>query len=120
MSENWSAIAAEVATALDEVGFTATLRRPGTRSGPENDPTFGPETTHGVKVMQDTISLGLIDSSLIRAGDKLLMVAAEDIVPTTVDRISLSSADAQGMDVVRVEPFAPGGVDLYYEVLLRS
>lgn len=113
MAENWPAIAAEVATALQEVGFTATLKRKGAKTGPEYAPVYGPDVEHNVTVMQDTISLGLIDGSMIRAGDKLVMMAAGGVVPTTADRI-------MGMAVMRVEPFAPGDVDLFYEVLLRA
>lgn len=115
--EDWSAIAADVAAALAEVGFTATLSRPGTPTGPEYDPTPGVPTMHTVKVMQDTIRLGLIDGAAVRAGDKLLIVASEGVTPTPADRITLGGVS---MAVVRVEPLAPGGVDLLYEVLLRS
>lgn len=116
MAEDWVGIAAEVATALQEVGFTATLTRPGTPTGPEYNPTPGTPQTFTVTLMQDTISLGMIDGSVVRAGDKLVMMAAEGVVPTTADTITLGSV----MQVVRVEPFAPGGEDLFYEVLLRS
>ena len=120
MAEDWAAIAAEVAAALIDVGFAATLYRPGGTTGPENDPTFLPATMHPITVMLGSISLGMIDGSTIRAGDKQLMMAAEGVIPTTADRISLSSADTTGLSVIRAEPFAPGGVDLYYELLLRS
>jgi hypothetical protein len=120
MAENWTSITTEVASALADVGFSATLYRPGGKTGPENDPTFLPATSHPITVMLDTISLGMIDGSVIHAGDKRVMMAAGGIVPTTADRVSLSSADATGLSVVRVEPFAPAGVDLYYELLLRS
>lgn len=126
--EDWAAIATEVATALRDVGFTATLARAGEPTGPDYDPTPGERTKHPITVMQDMISLDLIDGSVIRAGDKLLMMAAGGVVPTTADNIALAAPSAvvmpatglPGLSVVRVEPFAPGGVDLFYEVLLRG
>lgn len=116
MSENWPAIAAEVAAALADVGFTATLTRLGPTTGPEWAPVPGTPQTFTVTLMQDTITLGMIDGSTVRAGDNLVMMAANGVVPTTADTITLGSV----MQVIRVEPFAPGGVDLFYEVLLRS
>lgn len=116
MSENWPAIAAEVAAALADVGFTTTLTRPGPTTGPEWAPVPGTPQTFTVTLMQDTITLGMIDGSVVRAGDKLVMMAANGVVPTTADTITLGSV----MQVIRVEPFAPGGVDLFYEVLLRT
>ncbi|MCB5411783.1 hypothetical protein [Pseudogemmobacter faecipullorum] len=117
MSEDWGQIAEEVTAALAEVGFTATLIRPGAPTGPSYDPQPGTPTTHTVTLMQDTISLGLIDGTAIRASDKLVMMAADGTVPTTADKITLGG---KAMTIVRVEPFAPGGVDLFYEVLLRA
>lgn len=117
MAEDWTGIAAEVAAALAEVGFTATLLRRGAATGPEWDPAQGPDTPHPLTVMQDTLGLGLIDGSTIRAGDMRLMCAAEGIRPTTADRVTV-----QGITyaVVLCEPFAPGGVDLFYDLLLRA
>jgi len=115
--EDWQAIAAEVAAALAEVGFAVTLHRPGAATGPEWDPTPGAPTDHPLRVMQDMLGLGLIDGANIRAGDLRLMCAAEGIRPTTADRVT-----AQGVSyaVIVCEPFAPGGVDLYYDLVLRA
>lgn len=115
--EDWSATAAEVAAALDEVGFTATLTRPGAPTGPSYDPTPGTPTTHALRVMQDSLGLGLIDGTTIRAGDLRLMCAAEGIRPTTADRVTVAGVSYA---IVRCEPYAPGGVDLFYELLLRA
>ncbi len=119
MAEDWTAIADEVRAALEEVGFAVTLTRKGARDplSPENDPTWLPDTTHTLTVMQDTISLGLIDGTLVRTGDTKLMVAAESTAPTTADKITLNG---KAREVVIVEPFAPGGQPVYFEVLLRA
>lgn len=117
MSEDWMSIADEVTAALREVGFTATLIRPGLTVGPEWDPTPLPPTEHTLRVMQDTLGLGLIDGSTIRAGDLRLMCAAEGIRPTTADRLTVQGVTYA---VVLCEPFAPGGVDLFYDLLLRA
>lgn len=115
--EDWDATAAEVAAALAEVGFTATLTRPGTPTGPSYDPTPGTPSTHDLRVMQDSLGLGMIDGTTIRAGDLRLMCAAEGIRPTTADRVTVQGVSYA---VALCEPFAPGGVDLYYDLLLRA
>lgn len=117
--EDWSAIAAEVAADLRDVGFTATLHRKGGRdpASPEHDPIFLPDTPHPLTVMQDTLGLSQIDGTLIRAGDVRLMCGAEGIRPTTADRVTVQGVSYA---VVLCEPFAPGGVDLYYDLVLRS
>lgn len=117
MAEDWSGTAAEVTAALADVGFAVTLTRPGTKTGPANDPTFGPPTTHTLRVMQDTLGFGVIDGTTIRAGDVRLMCAAEGIRPTTGDKITVQG---KPYSVVLCEPFAPGGVDLFYDLLMRG
>lgn len=115
--ENWSEIAAEVAAALDDVGFTATLHRSGGFTGPEYDPVPLPPTDHPLRVMQDTLGLGLLSGTLIQAGDLRLMAAAEGIRPTTADRMTVQGVNYA---VKLCEPFAPGSVDVFYELILRA
>lgn len=117
MPEDWSAIATEVSSALADVGFTATITRQGAPTGPVWDPTPGAATTHDIRVMQDTIGLGMIDGTTIQAGDIRLMAEAGAVVPAVGERITVLGKD---YGLVRVEPFAPGGVALYYELLLRA
>lgn len=117
MAEDWSGIAAEVAAALADVGFEVTLTRPGTPTGPSYDPIPGTPTTHTLRVMQDSLGLGLIDGTTIRAGDLRLMCAAEGVRPTQADRVTVGGAT---YTVMLCQPFAPGGVDLFYDLLLRA
>lgn len=117
MPENWTGIAAEVSAALADVGFAATLTKPGTPTGDEWDPQPGTPTTHTIRVMQDTIGLGLIDGATIQAGDIRLMAEAAGVVPKTGERMTVLGTD---YGLIRVEPFAPGGVVLFYDLLLRA
>ena len=45
------------------------------------------------------------------------MMAVEGTVPTTADRIQIGAGTYA---IVRCEPYAPGGVALYYDLVLRS
>ena len=117
--EDWQAIAAEVAAALRDVGFSVTLHRSGGRdpASPEYDPTFLPDTDHPLTVMQDALGLSQIDGTLIKAGDIRLICAAEGIRPTQADRVTVQGVNYA---VVMCEPFSPAGVDLYYDLVLRA
>lgn len=117
MSEDWAAIAAEVAGAIGDVGYTATLLRRGAPTGPEWEPVPGPDTRHTVKLLGDTIALGLIGGTAINAGDRRELMAAETIAPTPADRMQIGSTVYA---IIRAEPYAPGGAALFYDLILRA
>ncbi|MCZ0964307.1 hypothetical protein [Paracoccus benzoatiresistens] len=119
MAEDWNAIAAEVAGALGDVGHTAALLRPGGRDpdSPEYDPMFLPDQEISVKLLGDTMVLGLINGSTILAGDRREMMAAEGTTPTPADRLRI---DGTEYAIVRAEPYAPSGVVLYFDLILRA
>lgn len=117
MAEDWQAIAAEVAGALGDVGHAATLLRKGEPTGPEYDPQPGPDLEIPVKLLGDTIALGLVNGSTIAASDRREMMAAEGTVPTPADRLRL---DGIVYAIVRAEPYAPGGVPLFFDLILRA
>lgn len=115
--ENWSATSAEIASVLRDVGMSATLLRKGVATGPEWAPVFGPDTEHPVAVMQDEISLGLVDGETIRASDIRVMMAADGEAPTIADRLRMGGVEYA---IARAQSFAPAGVAVYYDVVLRS
>lgn len=119
----------EAATATGSGPLYATLCRKGTPTGPEYDQTPGAPTKHSLTMINDTISLGLIDGSMIRATDKLIVVAATGAVPTTADTVVLGAPEnvtlpadnsLPGLSVEMVKAVAPGGTTVLYEVLLRG
>ncbi|MFC3169226.1 hypothetical protein [Paracoccus fontiphilus] len=116
MAEDWTAIAAEVAGALSDVGHAGTLLRKGGFTGPEYDPTPLPDQQIPVRLLGDTMALGLIDGSTIHAGDRREMMAAEGTVPTPADRLRIGATEYA---IVRAEPYAPGGVPLFFDLILR-
>lgn len=117
MAENWLGISAEVAAALADVGHTGTLIRKGATTGPEWEPVAGPDQRIAVNLLGDTIALGLVNGSAIQAGDRREMMAAEGTTPTPADRLQIGAVTYA---IVRAEPYAPGGVALYYDLVLRS
>ena len=116
MAENWQAVAAEIAGALGDVGHGAKLLRP-TFTGPEYDQKPGPVQEIPVKLLGDMIALGLIDGSTITASDRREMMAAEGTVPTPADKLRIGSTVYA---IARADPYAPGGVPLFFDLILRA
>lgn len=117
MAEDWLGIAAEVAGALGDVGHTATLLRKGPTTGPEWNPVPGPEVEIPVKLLGDTLGLGLIDGATIHASDRREMMAAEGAAPTPADKLRIGDTVYA---IIRAEPYAPGGESLYFDLILRA
>lgn len=117
--EDWTAIAAEVADALGDVGQAATLIRKGARdpASPEWDTAFLPDQEFPVKLLGDALGLGLIDGTVIHASDRREMMAAEGVTPTPADRLVIGDTSYA---IVRAEPYAPGGQALYFDLILRA
>lgn len=59
----------------------------------------------------------LANGTTIRASDRREMMAAEGATPTPADRLRIG---ATSYAIVRCEPFAPGGVALFYDLILRA
>lgn len=114
--EDWQTIAAEVAGALGDVGYGATLVR-ATWTGPDHDRQAGPDLLIPVKLLGDTLSLGLVNGTTIQASDRREMMAAEGTAPMPADSLRIGTTS---YPIIRAEPFAPGGVALYYDLILRA
>ena len=117
--EDWAAIAAEVAAAIAEVGFAATITR---RTGPQTPWDNAPEaeTAYPVTVVDDGIKTRYSradDGALIARTARVLTVAVGDVAPAMGDTITVGGS----LHVIAaVMPTAPGGVALLYEVELRQ
>lgn len=116
MPENWSAVAAEVADAIESVGFTATLHRPGVENGPDYDPVIGPETLIPVTVIDEMIRRrdgnGMVTETV-----RVLTVAATGVTPEKGWGVTVRGVYHR---IARVMPLAPGGTDVLFEVELEG
>ncbi|MDQ7776288.1 MAG: hypothetical protein Q4615_10545 [Paracoccus aminovorans] len=86
-------------------------------TGPEWDQTPGADQRIPVNLLGDTIALGLVNGSAIQAGDRREMMAAEGTTPTPADRLQIGAVT---FSIVRAEPYAPGGVALFFDLILRA
>ncbi len=117
-----ASIAAEVADALvslaDELGtgsFAITLTRPGAQATPWA--TAGTDTQYDLTGLVQDYPQSMIDGTLIRSGDRRVMVAATGEKPLTTDRLSICGNDYQ---IISIGEKDPQGVALYYEVQVRA
>lgn len=116
MSENWTAIAAEIESAIASVGFAATLEQPGTATGPSYDPTIGAATPITVTVIDDQIKRrdagGMVTETV-----RMLTIKGNGTVPAKGWRVQVRG---QWHRIAQVWPLAPGGVDLLFDLELEG
>lgn len=115
MSENWTAIAAEISQAIASVGFAATLEQAGTETGPEYDPTFGPPVTAAITVIDDQIRRRDAGGTVTETVRVLTMGA--QVIPEKGDIVIVRG---ERLRIGKVMPLAPGGVDLLFDVEIEG
>lgn len=115
MSENWAAVAADVAAGLREAGYAAAL----TRSSGGTETPWGPEaatvSTYPVAVLEDSTQTRYgrdPQGALVPRTVRVLMLAADGEAPRMGDVIGLADGAHQ---IALVAPFQPGGLALYFE-----
>lgn len=117
-----ASIAAEVQAALQEVAtevgsgeFVVTLIRTAQAANPWD--AAGATTETDIPAMVQEYPINLIDGTLIRQGDRKVMMSATGLVPTTADTLRISGKEYA---IVMVKPYEPSGVPLYIEVQARA
>lgn len=112
---DWAGVAAEVAGAIGEVGFAATLEKTA-MTGPAYDPTVT-TTTHQITVIDDAQRVRDAAGTLIGQTMRTLTVATGGKIPAKGDRVQVLGA---WHEIAEVRPLAPGGVALLWEVDLAG
>ena len=113
MSEDWTAIAAEVADAIASVGFTATLEQRVETSGPEGD-SFN--IVGDITVIDDTITQRDA-GGLVTGSRRVLTIKGNGAVPEKGWRVQVRGRIHR---IAAVKSLAPGGVDLLIELELEG
>jgi hypothetical protein len=118
LSENWPAIAVEVAAALGEVGFTATHRRTTISAGPNEWTPGGPvDVDTPVTILSDNFTFMEIDGTVIQTKDRKLLMEAKTVIPVPGDNLIIASVNHE---ILTVLPLDPGGIAVLYEVQARA
>ena len=114
MSENWAAVAVEIADAIASVGFSATLERQCETDGPEGGAEYA--TVGTITVIDDTINrrdaVGMVTGST-----RVLTVKGNGTVPVKGWRVQVRGTWHR---IAAVKPLAPGGVDLLFDLELEG
>lgn len=117
-------LAAEIAAALAEGGaatgdgpFVVTLEKAGAQTGPDYDPIIGPPTEHTLTALADTWKVRDENGNLTGQTTRVLTLASGGVVPIKGEWLVVSG---QRVRIGEVMPFAPGGVDLMYDIVLEG
>jgi hypothetical protein len=125
MAEDWSSVAADVASGLAEAGTIATLRKR----------TDGPETPWEAEA--DTVALSQINVvqtkrrvrdglAMTESTMRMLLIDPTGTVPAKGDKVAVGIAPADVTDdtawarIGEVEVVAPGGVPVLYKAMLEG
>ena len=124
---------------IAEFGSAALLRKPGWRSGPDNDPTFTEGATFTVRavdldqlvVYREGVMVQEATRTLYVSTEGLPSVAGQMVVPEKSDRIAIIGEGDEGMatdaglfqarshEIVSMKPLAPAGVVVMWELACR-
>lgn len=117
-------IAAEVNAALAEASiatgdgtYTVLLLEPAAQPTNPWDSPAGAPTQHEVNAIISDYPLTMIDGTLIRQGDKRLMISATGPAPKVNWSVTSSGVTYA---ILSVREIGPGGVALYYELQARA
>ena len=117
-------IAAEVHAALAEASiatgdgvYPVTLLEPATQPANPWDSPAGAPIEHEVNAVISDYPLSMIDDTLIRQGDKRMMLSATVVAPKVNWRVISGGVNYA---ILSVREIGPGGVALYYEVQARA
>lgn len=124
---------------IKRFGTFALLRKPGWRSGPDNDPVFTEGVTFRVRavdldqrvVYREGVMVQEATRTLYVSTEGLPEVAGQMIVPAKGDLIAIIGEGDEGLladegifrarshEIVSVKPLAPAGVVVFWEISCR-
>lgn len=115
-----SAALAEVAEEVGDGSFNVTLVQYSGGGTSPLDPGKPTETTTPFRAMVTTYKQGMVDGTLIQAGDVSVFIEAGAVVPTTADRLRIDTGPFAGdYAIIDVMPGAYSGVPLFHRLQCR-
>lgn len=119
MTVDYAAARADANAGILEGGTTATLIQRGSPAGDAFNPTAGADTEYTITVLLMDYANRERDGTLIQADDRKMYVSAEGltVTPGPNDKVRVLG---DTYDLIRVMPFQPGGVTVFYEVQARK
>lgn len=105
---------------ITEFGRAAVLQAPGTMTIVDGEPVYGEATDHACTIVELDFETRLIDGSLIRYGDKQVLVSPKglDIVPDPATHTLLIGGVYHSL-VPPMLTLAPAGIVVLYTIQAR-
>ena len=117
-------IAADVADALRQAGeavgngpFTAQLLRPGEPLGQKHTPYYPDPTTYDCVLLEERKEKYQREGSLVEGTEWVFTVAELTVEPETTDQLRFDGADRA---ILKVMPFRPAGVSIYWTLMVSA
>ena len=114
MSEDWAAIATEIAGAVASVGFAAVLETQCDTGGPEGGEEYA--VNEAITVIDDQITRR-DNGGTVTGTARVLTIKGNGTVPVKGWRVQVRG---QWHTIAGVKPLAPGGVDLLFDMELQG
>ena len=117
MSEDWNAVAIEVAAAIGDVGFTVTLRKKTAGPATPWDATAVTTADTLMACIDDRYRVRDAQGNLLQQSMRTLTVAVGGAVPAKADRVQVRG---EWFEIGEVRPLSPRRLDLLYDVDLME
>lgn len=111
--------AAKAALAVEGLGAAVTLTRTTNVYDPATGTNTPTTTTYAGRGAAEKYSDGLVDGTLIKAGDRKVLVQLTDtsITPATTDRLTIGGVQ---YTIVKVDPINAGATAVAYQIQART
>ena len=119
MTVDYAAIAGDAGAGIAEAGMPALILRKGIiTGGSEHSPTRALDDAHACTVIQISLSKLIRNGSLVEGATAAYMLSTVGLAiePGTKDRFRVGGVDYA---ILKVDPFAPGGVTVYYTLQVK-
>lgn len=104
---------------IDRFGDDATLIKPGTKTGPDYDPTAGTPSPSGVVLLEVDWTAMYRDATKVEANDKFWMVSTAGLTPELKDSITYPVTDGNTYAIENIVTLKPGPTAMYFIVQAR-
>lgn len=116
---DYSELATLAIDLIEEFGDDLTLTKPGTKTGPDYDPTVGAPTSSPIVALEVDWTQMYRDQTKVQANDKFWMVSTAGATPELPDTITYPVTNGKTYQIENIVPFKPGPTVMFNVVQAR-